>query len=76
MTTRKLLRLPSVGEWIDVHTHELYPSLDNGQPDYDIKFPNRLSDVLDNSEWKKLLSLEDAKRLNRNLVFEKGGEDE
>lgn len=75
MTTRKLLRLPSVGEWIDVHTHELYPELDSGQPDYDIKFPNRLSDVLDNPAWKKMLSVADANRLNNNLVT-CGGEDE
>lgn len=75
MSDKKLLRLPSVGEWIDVKTHELYPELDTGSPDLSAFLPNRLSDALNNESWKKLLSVDDAKRLNRNLEFV-GGEDE
>lgn len=72
---RKLLRLPSVGEWIDVRTHELYPELDTGSPDLTAFLPTRLSDALNDPSWKKLLSLADAKRLNRNLEFV-GGDNE
>lgn len=70
----KLLRLPSVGEWIDVNSHELYPELDTKTPDLSAFLPTRLSDALNDAAWKKMLSVEDAQRLNRNLEFV-GGED-
>jgi len=66
---RQLLRLTSVGLWIDTKSHELYPEMDSGQPDLDAFLPNRLSDLLDDPDFKENLSLADAKRLNRNLEF-------
>lgn len=66
---RKLLRLTSVGLWIDINSHELYPEMDSGNPDFDAFLPNRLSDLLDDPDFRENLSIEDAQRLNRNLEF-------
>lgn len=74
-TERKLLRLPSVGLWIDTKSHELYPEMDSGNPDFEAFLPNRLSDLLNDPDFKESLSIEDAKRLNRNLEFVGGGDE-